>query len=335
MSEAFQIRLQPHGGVFECAPQQTLLDAAIAAGYWLPHSCRAGTCGSCDLPLVSGAVRHASPVPGAQPVPDGQCRTCHAHPLGEIVLDAPTVPRESGQRVVTTGARVLEVERPSADVSVVRLQLPFTTGFHFQAGQYVDVLLKDGSRRSYSMANAPNEDGVIEWHVRRIEGGRFSTHAYDRLKARDLLRVQGPFGTFVLRPGDAPLVLLASGTGYAPIASLLKTHASEIARRGAVLYWGARRRGDLYAIDIVPGWEADHPGVRLVPVLSEPDEGWEGRRGFVHAAVLQDLPDLSAHEVYACGNPLMIDAARAVFTTDGGLRADRFHSDAFITTAKT
>lgn len=335
MSEAFQIRLQPHGGVFECAPQHTLLDAAIAAGYWLPHSCRAGTCNSCHLPLVSGAVHHAPLVPGAQPVPDGQCRTCQAHPLGEIVLDAPTVPRESGQRVVTTGARVLEVQRPSVDVSVVRLQLPSTAGFRFQAGQYTDVLLKDGSRRSYSMANAPNEEGVIEWHVRRIEGGRFSTHAYDRLKARDLLRVQGPFGTFVLRPGDAPLVLLASGTGYAPIASLLKTHASEIARRSAVLYWGARRRGDLYAIDIVPGWEADHPGVRLVPVLSEPDEGWEGRRGFVHAAVLQDLPDLSAHEVYACGNPLMIDAARAVFTTDGGLRADRFHSDAFITTAKT
>lgn len=330
MSEVFQIRLAPHGGQFACSAEQTLLDAAVAAGYWLPHSCRAGTCNSCHLALVSGEVAHAPLPEGADPVPAGQCRTCQARPQGDLVLDAPTVPREPGQRVVTAGARVLSVERPSADVAVVRLQVPAASGFRFQAGQYVDVLMKDGARRSYSLANPPNEEGLMEWHVRRMEGGRFSTHAYDKLKARDLLRVEGPYGTFVLHEGDAPIVLLASGTGYAPIAALLQTHGAAIAVRGAVLYWGGRQWSDLYAVPSVAEWEAQYPGVRLIPVLSEPQEGWQGRTGFVHAAVLQDLPDLSRHEVYACGNPLMIDAARASFVAQAGLPPERFYSDAFV-----
>ncbi|MDD2547694.1 MAG: FAD-binding oxidoreductase [Burkholderiaceae bacterium] len=332
MADVFQIRLEPHGGSFSCAADQTVLDAAIAAGYWLPHSCRAGTCNSCHLTLDAGTVRNAEPAPeGADAVPEGECRTCQAFPLGDLVLHAPTVPQAPGQRVVTAGARVLEVERPSADVAIVRLQVPAASGFRFQAGQYADVLLKDGARRSYSLANVPNEDGLLEWHVRRMDGGRFSPHAYDKLKARDLLRIQGPYGTFVLHDSPAPIVLLASGTGYAPIASLLQTHAEAIAQRGAVLYWGGRQWSDLYAIDSVPAWEARFPGVRLVPVLSEPGADWQGRTGFVHAAVLQDLPDLSGHAVYACGNPLMIDAARAAFTTQGGLPPGHFYCDAFIT----
>ena len=330
MSEVFQIRLAPHSGQFACSAEQTLLDAAVAAGYWLPHSCRAGTCNSCHLALVSGEVVHAPLPEGADPVPEGQCRTCQARPQSDLVLDAPTVPREPGQRVVTAGARVLSVEKPSADVAVVRLQVPAASGFRFQAGQYVDVLMKDGARRSYSLANPPNEEGLMEWHVRRMEGGRFSSHAYDKLKARDLLRVEGPYGTFVLHEGNAPIVLLASGTGYAPIAALLQTHGDAIAARGAVLYWGGRQWSDLYAVPSVAEWEAQYPGVRLIPVLSEPQEGWQGRTGFVHAAVLQDLSDLSRHEVYACGNPLMIDAAREAFVTQAGLPPGRFYSDAFV-----
>ena len=176
----------------------------------------------------------------------------------------------------------------------------------------------------------PTPEGLLELHVRRMEGGRFSPHAYDKLKARDLLRIQGPYGTFVLHAGTAPIVLLASGTGYAPIAALLRTHGAAIAQRGAVLYWGGRRWSDLYAVESVAAWQEQFPGVRLVPVLSEPDADWQGRTGFVHAAVLQDLPDLSAHEVYACGNPLMIDAARAAFTAQAGLPATHFYCDAFV-----
>lgn len=330
MSDKFLIELAPNGGRFECGPGERILDAALAAGYWLPHSCRAGSCNACHLPLLSGAVRHEPPPADGQPVPAGECRTCQAYALCNLSLDAPKVPQAPGQRVITSGAKVVDVQRPSHDVVTIRLQIPAAAGFRFQAGQYASVLLKDGAKRSYSMANAPNEEGVIEWHVRRVEGGRFSTHAYDKLKVGAMLRIEGPYGDFVLRAGDAPVVLLASGTGYAPIAALLKAHGAELARRGAVLYWGGRVWADLYAVDSVAAWEAQYPGVRIVPVLSEPEAGWTGRSGFVHAAVLADLPDLSQHEVYACGNPLMIDAARNSFTAEAGLPAEHFFADAFV-----
>lgn len=330
MSAPLLIKLAPNGGSFECAPGQTVLDAALAAGYWLPHSCRTGTCNTCHLGVLEGSVQHAATRPDGTDVPAGQCRTCQAVPITDLLLDAPKVPQAPGQRVVTTGAKVLEVTRPSHDVVVIRLQVPPAAGFAFKAGQYASVLLKDGAKRSYSMANNPDEASIIEWHVRRMEGGRFSTHAYDKLKAGAMLRIEGPYGDFVLQPGDAPIVLLASGTGYAPIAALLKTHGAEMARRGAVLYWGGRQWADLYAVDSVEAWEAQYPGIRLVPVLSEAGPEWTGRDGFVHAAVLADLPDLSRHEVYACGNPLMIDAARNSFTATAGLPAEHFYADAFV-----
>jgi CDP-4-dehydro-6-deoxyglucose reductase, E3 len=233
-------------------------------------------------------------------------------------------------RVVAAGARVAEVSRPSADVAVLRLQLPATSGFRFKPGQYLDIVLRDGARRSYSMANVPDETGVVELHVRRIPGGRFSEHAYDKLKARDMLRVEGPFGIFTLNTSEAPIVFLASGTGYAPIASMLAAHKQEIGQRGARLYWGGRKSSDLYGLDDLLAWHNDHPGVELIPVLSEPGDGWTGRTGFVHDAVLADHESLAGHEVYACGNPLMIKAAQTSFCAERGLSELAFFSDAFI-----
>jgi CDP-4-dehydro-6-deoxyglucose reductase len=330
MDTGFQVRLLPAGGSFACRADQTVLDAAVEAGFWLPHSCRAGECGACVLPLVEGRVAQA-PVSGAKAeVPAGRVLTCHALPCSDLVLEAPGVPAEPGQRVVKTAARVTEVAHPSRDVVVVRAQVPPQSGWRFQAGQYAELVLRDGARRSYSMANAPNERGEIEWHIRRIEGGRFSAHAYDALKPRDLLRIEGPFGNFVLRSGTAPVVMLASGTGYAPIAAMLAAHAGELAARGARVYWGGRRPEDLYALHDEAAWRERHPGIDLVPVYSELAAGEAGRGGLVHEAVLQDLPDLSAYEVYACGNPLMIDAARNDFTRRAGLRAECFFSDAFV-----
>jgi CDP-4-dehydro-6-deoxyglucose reductase len=335
MNTTYNIRLEPGGGSFACRDDQSVLDAAAQAGYWLPHSCRAGSCGSCTMPVLAGSFEHLPQGADSalKELPAGSCLACQALPTSDLVLDAPNVPAEPGQRIVKVLARVTEVTRPSADVVVVRAQVPPAGGWAFQAGQYADLILRDGARRNYSMANAPNDRGEIEWHIRRIEGGRFSTHAYDALKPREMLRIEGPYGHFTLQEGDAPVLLLASGTGYAPIAALLRTHGAELARRRAVLYWGGRRRADLYAVADEAAWRAEHPGVGLVPVFSEvdaADAAETGRRGFVHEAVLQDWPDLSAHEVYACGNPAMVDAARAAFVQRAGLPATRFHSDAFI-----
>ena len=331
MAEVFPIRVAPNGATFDCTAGQTLLEAAVAAGVWLPHSCKSGTCGTCELPVARGSFAYAE---GVAPPANGACRTCQARPLSGLELVAPDVPKVPGRRVVNAGGRVIGIHRPSSDVTIVRVQLPTASGFSFRPGQYADVVMRDGSRRSYSMANRPDEECVVEWHIRRMEGGKFSTHAYDRLKEKDVLRIQGPYGTFVLHDKPNPIVFLASGTGYAPIASILQSHLPEIAARGAVLYWGGRKWGDLYEVTSVEEWERRFPGVRLVPVLSEPDAGWEGRTGFVHQAVLADLGDLSGHEVYACGNPLMIDAARESFVTQAGLPQESFHADSFVTAAR-
>lgn len=327
---SFTVTFAPANAQVMCGEDESVLDAALAAGYFPHHSCRRGQCNACEAVVLSGDVAYSN---GFTPegVKPGHILTCQARPRSDLVLEAPEVTAAPGQRVVKTGARVLEVRHVSADVAVVRLQVAQESGFAFKPGQYVDVVMRDGARRSYSMANAPDADGVIEWHVRALPDGRFSNHVYQKLKARDLLRIEGPFGAFMFKQSDAPLILLASGTGFAPIQSMLRAHGEQIAQRGAVLYWGGNRLDDLYAIDEVDAFRQKHAALRFIPVLSGPKPGWEGRTGFVHEAVAQDFPDMSRYEVYACGNPLMVDAARHVFVRDNGLDEANFFSDAFIT----
>ncbi|MBP0620819.1 FAD-binding oxidoreductase [Cupriavidus consociatus] len=320
----------PKGAAVSCEAGQSILDAALHAGFFPKHSCRRGECHACAANIVSGSVSYPS---GFVPegLPPGQCLTCMARPEDDLVIEAPEVAAVPGRRVVQAGARVLTAQRVSHDVTIVRLQVPPAADFAFEAGQYCDVVLRDGSRRSYSMANAPDGTGVIEWHVRALPRGRFSTHVYSALKPRDMLRVEGPYGAFTLSDTGKPVVLLASGTGYAPIAAILKTHADALRARGAVLYWGGRRLEDLYAFEEARAWQQESDRLRFVPVLSEPDGEWTGRTGFVHEAVAEDLPNMAGVEVYACGNPLMVDGARACFVQEHALPEDAFFSDAFIT----
>jgi CDP-4-dehydro-6-deoxyglucose reductase len=325
----FTVTFAPAGAQVACPDDASVLDAALAAGYFPHHSCRRGDCNACEAKVLCGETAYPE---GFAPegVRPGHVLTCQARARSDLTIEASEVSATPGQRVVQSGARVLDVRHASADVTVVRLQLPPASGFAFRAGQYVDVVLRDGARRSYSMANAPEDDGIIEWHVRALPDGRFSNHVYQKLKVRDMLRIEGPFGSFMLQPTQAPIILLASGTGFAPIQAMLRAHGADMAKRGVVLYWGGNRLADLYALDEIETLQQRHPGLRFVPVLSGPDSGWEGRQGFVHEAVAQDFPDLSQHEVYACGNPLMVDAARQVFVHDNGLSEQNFFSDAFV-----
>ncbi|WP_051377055.1 NAD(P)H-flavin reductase [Paraburkholderia dilworthii] len=210
------------------------------------------------------------------------------------------------------------VERLSQDVAVVRLQTPAGCGFSFAPGQYLDVVLRDGTRRSYSIANEPAEDGQVEWHVRAMPGGRFSQHVYQSLKARDLLPVEGPFGSFVLSDTKAPLIFIASGTGYAPIASMMKTHFESIAKRGATFYWGGRRQADLYALEEARAWARSAESLTFVPVLSEPGARWQGRSGFVHEAVQKDHPNLAELRSMA-----IVGCLRRVFSVMRSKTVDR------------
>ncbi len=341
----FQVTLQPSGRHFDVQRDETLLAAAIQQGVGLPYGCRDGACGSCKSRLVSGQVVHGTHQGKALSEAEqaaGLILTCCAKPLSDCVVEARSVPGAGEFPVLKMPTRVLALQRPAPDVALLRLQLPANQRFQYHAGQYVEFILAGGARRSYSMANAPGRVGsppAIELHLRHLPGGLFTDAVFGTLKERDILRLEGPFGSFFLRNGAddqaRPIVLLASGTGLAPIKALVEQLQDSGATRPALLYWGCRSRADLYLHDWALQAAADLPWLRYIPVLSEPQpaDDWTGRTGFVHQAVMADLPDLSGHQVYACGAPAMVDAARRDFSARCGLPADQFLADAFTSEA--
>ncbi|MDT7836394.1 CDP-6-deoxy-delta-3,4-glucoseen reductase [Aquabacterium sp. OR-4] len=334
---SFNVTIQPSGRSFDVARDETVLAAAIRQGIGLPYGCRDGACGSCKSKLLGGRVIHGAHQSKALSEAEeaaGLILTCCATPQTDCSVEARSVPGLGEFPILKMPTRVLAISRPAADVAVLRMQLPANQSFQYRAGQYVEFLLRDGARRSYSMANAPGNVGeppAIELHIRHMPGGKFTDVVFSTLKEKDILRMEGPFGSFFLREGDKPMVLLASGTGFAPIKALIEQLKASGSQRPAVLYWGARRKADLYMHDWALQAAAEMPGLRYVPVLSEPaaDDAWSGRSGLVHQAVMADLPDLAGHEVYACGAPLMVDAAQRDFTAQCGLPAEAFFADAF------
>ena len=334
----FKVTVQPAGVAFNVARDEPILAAAIRAGIGLPYGCRDGACGSCKSRLLDGRVIHGAHQVRTLP-PDeeaaGWVLPCCATPQTDCVIEARTVAGAGENPVLKMPARVASLSRPAPDVVVMKLQLPATVSLRYRAGQYVEFILRDGARRSYSMANAPETLGtppMIELHLRHMPGGLFTDQVFGTLKEKDILRLEGPMGTFFLREdSDSPMVLLASGTGLAPIKAIVEHLRAIGNQRPAVLYWGCRRRADLYLHDWAMEAAAALPWLRYVPVLSEPtaDDAWSGRTGLVHEAVMADLPDLSGHQVYACGAPAMVDAAQRDLVVRCGLPAEQFFADSF------
>lgn len=338
---SFTITVQPAGRQFSVERDGTLLQAAIAQGIGLPYGCKDGACGSCKSKLIEGRVLHGAhqrKALSAEEEAAGFILTCCATPSSDCVIEARSVPAEGVHPVLKMPVRVISLNKAAPDVLVLRLQLPATQNFQFHAGQYIEFILRDGSRRSYSMANAPHQLGdppSIELHLRHMPGGKFTDHAFTQLKERDILRAEGPFGSFFLREGEEPMIFLASGTGFAPIKALVEQLEASGNQRPVTLYWGGRRPQDLYLHDWMLAATQRLPWLRYVPVVSDatPEDGWSGRRGFVHLAVLEDFKDLSAHSVYACGAPIVIESAQRDFVALGGLNPDRFYADAFTSEA--
>ena len=338
----FTVTLQPSGRSFEVDPDEPVLRAAIREGVGLPYGCKDGACGSCKSRLLKGRVTHGAHQRKALGVDEeaaGLMLTCCAVPQTDLVIEARTVVGAGDFPPRKMPSRVTSIERPAPDVAIVRLQLPANEVFRYRAGQYVEFILLDGSRRSYSMANAPHTHDTspgIELHIRHMPGGKFTDHVFGAMKAREILRLEGPFGSFFLREDSAkPIVLLASGTGFAPIKAIVEQLEFTASPRPVVLYWGCRSRADLYLHEWAERAAARLPYLRYVPVLSEPrpEDGWAGRTGLVHQAVMADLPDLSGHQVYACGAPVMVDSARRDFVTQCALPADELYADAFTSEA--
>jgi CDP-4-dehydro-6-deoxyglucose reductase, E3 len=338
----FKVTVQPAGLAFEVARDEPILAAAIRAGIGLPYGCRDGACGSCKSRLVEGRVIHGAHqlrTLSADDEEQGWILPCCATPQTDCVIQARTVAGAGEYPVQKMPARVAALSRPAPDVAIMKLQLPANMALKYRAGQYVEFILRDGSRRSYSMANAPEHLGeppAIELHLRHMPGGKFTDHVFGAMKEKEILRVEGPLGSFFLREDNTkPIVLLASGTGFAPIKAIIEHLRAKATPRDAVLYWGCRSKADLYLHDWALQAAAEMPSLRYIPVLSEAkaEDAWTGRTGLVHRAVMADLPDLSAHEVYACGAPIMVESARREFVSVCGLPEDAFFADSFTTEA--
>ncbi|MBS0354580.1 MAG: CDP-6-deoxy-delta-3,4-glucoseen reductase [Proteobacteria bacterium] len=332
---SFQVTLQPSGLQYSASADETLLEAALTAGLLLPYSCRDGACGVCKSQILSGEVdlgHYSESTLTADERERGLALLCCAQPRSDLSIEVRQVTRAGDIPVKKLPCRVQKISRAADDVIVLEIKLPASEKFQFVAGQYIDFLLADGKRRSFSIANAPTGADFLELHIRLVPGGQFTTHVFEKLKEKDILRFEGPLGSFRLHEDSPkPVVLLAGGTGFAPIKSIVENAIATGLKRPMTLYWGSRDVAGLYQLDIARGWEERLPGFRFVPVLSDAPaaDNWSGRTGFAHVALMADLPDLSGHEVYACGSPAMIDAARKDLTERCGLPVEAFYADAF------
>lgn len=330
---SYKIIIKPSGHSFEAEADEVILDAALRHGLSIPYGCRNGVCGACKGKIVTGLVAYEDGRPGAlSPMEEaiGQTVCCQARALGDLVLEIHEVTSSQEVPVRKMPARVVKMERLSDDVMRLFLKLPDSERMQFLAGQYIDVLLADGRRRSFSIANAPHDDQFIELHVRLIEGGEFTTHVFSAMKEKDILRVEGPFGTFYLREeSPRPIICVAGGTGFAPIKGMIEHAIQGELKQPIYLYWGARAQQDLYLDALPTAWRGRN-SFYYIPVLSgpKPEDQWRGRTGLVHQAVLDDFSDLSGYELYVSGPPAMVDAMRQGAILNG-LPKEQFHFDSF------
>ena len=331
----FQISVEPSGHVFEAKKGEPILDAALRQGLILPYGCRSGACGACRGEVLSGQIDHGKTQDFALSDADraaGFALFCCASAQSDLHIKASEIREAQGIPIITLPAKVQKLTRAAPDVMLVELKLPASERLQFLAGQYIEILLKDGLRRAFSLANAPHDDSSLQLHVRLIPGGKFTEHVFNGLKERDLLRINGPHGGFFLREdSEKPMLLIAGGTGFAPIKAIVEHAIAEKSQRTITLYWGGRGTADLYLLNLAEQWPQTHPNIRFIPVLSDSPESakWLGRTGLVHKAAKQDFPDLSAHQVYVCGSPAMVAAARRDFVGQCHLPENEFFADSF------
>ena len=338
MTNEYTVRIEPHGRSVRVRAGQPVLEAALAAGLNLPHSCKSGHCSSCRARLKSGEIRYPGGRPAGITVEEertGNILLCQARPLSDLVVEARLIASVADVEIKTLPCRIARLVPLAPDVAQVFLRLPAVETLRFHPGQYLDVLLEGGRRRSFSFANPPHDHELIELHIRRVAGGGFTEWLFGRLDPRPsaagaLLTIEGPFGQFSYREGAGAVLMIAGGTGFAPLKSMLRHVLERGIEREIHLYWGARQAHDLYEEALVLDWVRRYPQLRFSAVLSDAkDPGGAHRRlGWVHEAVLADHANLEAFEVYAAGPPAMIEAIRATFPGHG-LSDERLHFDSF------
>ena len=332
--KTYKITIQTSGHEFRVEPDETILEAALNQGCTLPYSCRGGTCGSCMAKVLAGDITYAGETPrgiSEYEQSEGKALLCQALARSDLVIEAREINAVRDIEVKTLPCRVTNIRQLAPDVMHLYLKLPTNERLQFLAGQYIDIILRDGRRRSFSLANPPHADEYLELHIRLVPNGEFTGFVFQGMREKAILRFQGPLGYFFLREeSQRPIIMMAGGTGFAPIKSILE-HAFQIGvTRPIHFYWGARARRDLYLNELAESWAEKYPNFRYTPVLSEalPEDQWQGHSGWVHQAVAADYPNLSAYEVYMSGPPPMIDAAKKTFRNQG-LDEDNLFFDSF------
>lgn len=327
----FTISLQPSGQTFQAEENEMLLDAGLRQGLSLSYGCRGGSCGACSVKIEQGNVDYPQGEPmGLSPYDrdQGYAFLCQATAQSDLVINAPQIKAETEVEVKTLPARVEKLRKLNHDVMEMTLKLPASEALRFHAGQYLDFLLPDNKRRSFSMSAAPAGDNFLELHIRHVEGGLFTDKVFSSMKEKDLVRIEAPLGNFYVHGDDRPMIFMAGGTGFAPIKAMLEQLFAQQDDRPMYLYWGVRAQADLYMDSIVKTWCSRHENLTYVPVLSEPEADWQGRKGWVHEAVLEDFASLGEYDIYMSGPPPMINAAKPAFLAQGA-DDDTMYSDSF------
>ena len=339
----FSVTLQPSGHRYDVPAGKSILAAGLEAGHFMPYSCKQGVCNTCKGRIVEGSVDYGDVHPAYFSEADragGYALLCQARPLADCVVEVRELEGLAGIRPRIVPCRVTDMTLLAPDVMHLIVRLPMNENMMFVAGQYVDFMFKDGTRRSYSITVPHSVEGArtLEFHIRHLPGGAFTDKLFGGgVRVGEVLRFEGPQGSFYLRDSPKPVVYVASGTGFGPIKAMLEFAAKRRDPRPMTLYWGCRSRHDLYMFDLPHVWQEQLPEFTYVPVLSDPlpADGWGGRTGFVHHAVMEDHPDLSGHQVYACGAPVVVESSRRDFTAQRHLPEDEFFADAFLTAADT
>ncbi len=330
----FEIEIKSLGKKFSINNDETILEAALRNNVQLPFGCLSGNCGSCKGKVLEGEVDHGNPKPfvlSDEEKTQGFTLFCQSRAKSNLAVDTVTFGNNT-HPVKKLPSRVQSISKINPDVIILGLKTPSNQNFNFTSGQYIDIILKEGKRRSYSMANVSKGNNEIELHVRRMKEGTFTEYAFDKMKVKDILRFEGPLGDFCFDYStDKPVIFVASGTGFAPIKSILEQLFIDETNRELRLYWGGRHPEDLYLADLAKDWGIKHSNFDFIPVVSEPkaEDGWGGRTGFVHAAVMEDFLSLENHQVYACGAPEMVEAAHRDFIKKRKLPEQEFFSDVF------
>jgi len=329
----YQVTIANSGRRFLVNPDETVLEAALRQGIGLPYGCRDGLCGSCKGKLMSGKVQYRQSPEALTRDEKEHSMTlfCQAVPESDLVINITEINTSADIPTRRFPAKVECIEQLNHDVMRICLKIPETIRFQFLAGQYLDFILSDERRRSFSIANAPHEDTHIELHVRHIQGGRFTGEVFDHMRVNDIVRIEGPLGSFFLREdSERPVIFMAGGTGFAPIKGIIEHALIKNIQRDFHLYWGARALEDLYMHEQAQQWASAYPHIHYTPVLSDAkaQDHWQGRTGLVHEAVLVDIADFNGYEVYASGPPKMVYAGRDAFMPYG-LDVDLYYSDAF------